>query len=56
MYQILRVCERFTIDPREWDGLDPAWKHALLLQDRTRTAEEERIATRMAALGGGGAW
>jgi hypothetical protein len=39
-YLILRACERFGIDPREWDGMEGGWKQALLMQNKARCAEE----------------
>lgn len=54
LYQIFRACERYGIDPARWDERDPAMKRALLLQERTRLAEEA-AELMPAGVGGGGA-
>jgi hypothetical protein len=40
VFRVLRVCERFGIDPRDWDGMDAEWKMQLLDYETVRDSQE----------------
>lgn len=40
VFRVLRVCERFGIDPRAWDDMEAGWKIQLLDYETVREAEE----------------
>jgi hypothetical protein len=42
-YSIWRSCERFKLDPRNWDELDIAFQADLIAYDQIRQVEEQEL-------------